>query len=370
MTKGTIIHLDNESKVLEDSANLFRQGPIAADFEYSTCTSVDAFKSAIDKADISLKCLIFDLAGQAPNARQLVQGDLEFLQYVKISFAERNIPIFIYSGYLDLIPEELKNSGTIFEVDKGTQSVGVIFAKIKLLHDSGFLDLFCMRGILENEIHEEMHQAFVTQFRSGEIERIIDAVQKADPANQRARCIDLFKRMAVNALMSKLLSPVLEGKSSVNAIEHFYRRVSSVEFWTGDILEKNDKSSKIIVLTPRCDCATAESFLTCDIESDFPKDTTKSKRDKIMQALTNNPALAGYRYRYLPPTPLFGGGRVNVSNHHIFSKADLKAEYHRAISLSDDLTNEILAKFGAFFLRTGINTISLDELVTYLDSLT
>jgi hypothetical protein len=39
------------------------------------------------------------------------------------------------------------------------------------------------------------------------------------------------------------------------------------------------------------------------------------------------------------------------------------------ISLSDGLTNEILAKFSAFFLRTGINTIDFKEEISYLEKL-
>ncbi len=365
MSEGIIIHLDNDDKLLSRSRHLFEQSEINAHFKYITCITQEEFQEKIKQNENNLKCLIFDLVGHNPGREELDEGNAKFLTYVEDSFAKYNIPIFIYSGYLELIEEQFRDYGTVFKVSKD-EGVGVIFAKVKLLHDSGFLNLFCPGGSLETEIHKEIHESFVKQFRDGEIEKIIQTIQRSNPDNLNVRCTVIFKRIAIKALMSKLLSPVIEDEATVNAIEHYYRRINAVEFWTGDILEKNDRSQQLIILTPRCDCIRGSHFIACTIESDFPPD---NKKDKIRRALTDNPNFSGTAFRYLPPAPVFSGGKVDFASHRTMTREELQSDYKVIISLSDDLTNEILAKFGSYFLRTGINTIDVDELVTYLDSL-
>lgn len=364
MDKGIIIHLDNDDKLLSVSENYFKQCDLRTSFDFVICKTREEFSKAVEQNKGMLKSLIFDLIGPNPEKKELDEGNAKFLKDVEVSFAKFSIPIFIYTGYLDLIAKMFKNYGTVFKVDKN-QGINVIFDKIKLFHDSGFLDVFCPGGVLESEIYKEIHESFVKQFRNGEIESIIKTVQVTNPDDCKVRCTDLFKRIATKALMSKLLLPVVEDKSTVNAIEHYYRRISAMDFWTGDILEKNDKSERIIILTPRCDCSHAKNYLICIIEPDFPT----NKRDFIRRALTDNPNYSGATFRYLPPAPVFNGGRVNFSLHRTITKEELQSEYSTLVTLSDDLTNEILAKMCSFFLRTGINTINVAELVTYLDSL-
>ena len=258
--------------------------------------------------------------------------------------------------------------GTVYKIDK-SDGIDVIFKKVKLYHDSGFLDLFCPGGFLDTQMHNEMHETFVSQFRHGEIENIINTVQQADANGCKERCTILFKRIAVQTLMSKLISPVIEEESAVNAAEHYYRRMNSIKFWTGDILEKNDKTEKVLILTPRCDCKKSTSHLICTVNNQFPKDLTKKGKEAILNALINNPQVTGYKLRPLPPCALFSGGSADISTYRLISITELEANYKVLISLSDGLTNEILAKFSAFFLRTGINTIDFKEEISYLEKL-
>jgi len=369
MGKGIVIHLDNDGDLLRMSENYFKQSPLAADFELVTCNTHENCEEAIQKHREMIRCLIFDLVGFKPGKTELDEGNARFLADVDSAFASFNIPIFIYSGYLELVTEQLKNSGIVFKVDK-ERGIDVIFDKLKTLHDSGFIDVFRPGGVLDTEIRSDMHSSFVGQFRNGEIETIIQSIKNSSPDDFRARCIDVFKRITVKACMSKLLSPVVEATSTVNAIEHYYRRISGVEFWTGDILQKDDTSELLIILTPRCDCSEALNFLVCSIEEGFPTVTSSNtKKEQIRAALTNNPSMSRNQYRFLPPTPLFGGGKVSIATHRTMSREELRANYRVIATLSDDLANEILAMVGAHFLRTGINTINLDELVSYLDSL-
>lgn len=367
MSKGVIIHLDDDNEILNVSENYFKQCQLYQDLELITCETQDEFKEAVKKNKKNIRCLIFDLVGHSPGREELDKKNAKFLEYVTLSFAKYNIPIFIYSGYLEVMNDVLPDSGTVFKIEK-VNGINVIFDKIALFHESGFLDVFCPKGILETEIYDNLHRSFVEQFKHGEIENIINSVKISNPENIKNRSIEIFKRIAARALMSKLLSPVITDETTVNPIEHYYRRISDLECWTGDIFSKKDNSETVIILTPRCDVANrnTENLIVCEIKLENPQiSNNKKERIKGLQdILTDN--IKGKVLRWLPKSPVFYGGSVNFSKHKTISKNELKANYNRIISLSDDLTNELLGKFSYFFLRTGINTINADEYNAYI----
>src|SRR5699024_1374219 len=104
--------------------------------------------------------------------------DAEFLDSVEKSFAHVNIPIFIYSGYLEAIEDKFDGYGTVFKIDKG-DGPDNIFRRIKLFQESGFLDVFCPGGKIETELHQELNKAFVSQFTNNtQIEKIIKVVNE------------------------------------------------------------------------------------------------------------------------------------------------------------------------------------------------
>lgn len=363
MCKGTIVHLDDLQKNLEECKRFFVDSSgLHGSFDYIPCSNVVDFKDAVDKHRKTLKCLIFDLVGSS-SQNELSESDTEFLQYIEEASKSVTLPIFIYSGYLEKIGDRFNNHGTIFKIDKGEDGISKIFDKLDLFSRSGFIDLFCPGGELETEIHSELNQAFIRQFRNDEIEQIIQDVKDTyheDEKHCRNRCTEIFKRIAVRTLMATLLAPVNEGHSTVNGIEHFFRRCGNPTYWTGDILENNESNS-IIILTPRCDCESSSSLLVCDIEhSDRPK-----KSDAVKNALKDN---IKFNHRhYIPPSPMFTkDGYVEYKTHRRIEKTELDDQFHYKISLSENLTNEILAKFGAFFLRTGICTINPEETMTVI----
>lgn len=368
MSKGIILHLENRQDLRDEYKRLFYQSSLKDDFDYILCATRLDFEKEYELNKAYIRSVIFDLWGKYPEKRGLEEGNDKFITTIEESVAKYNIPIFIYSGYLDDIETKFDDYGTVYKIDK-SDGIDVIFKKVKLFHDSGFLDLFCPGGFLDTQMHNEMHETFVSQFRHGEIENIINTVQQADANGCKERCTILFKRIAVQTLMSKLISPVIEEESAVNAAEHYYRRMNSIKFWTGDILEKNDKTEKVLILTPRCDCKKSTSHLICTVNNQFPKDLTKKGKEAILNALINNPQVTGYKLRPLPPCALFSGGSADISTYRLISITELEANYKVLISLSDGLTNEILAKFSAFFLRTGINTIDFKEEISYLEKL-
>lgn len=362
MNRGVIIHLDNDyESILSPCKKLFKQYEI--DLEYVTCKDLEEFKEKITEHKTDIKALIFDLIGVDPSTDDIDQKSAEFLDSIRTSFDYFNIPIFIYSGYLQALRQEFSDSGTVFKIDKDS-GINVVFDKIKLFLDSGFINVFCPGGILEKELHKDLNLSFVKQFNdNSQIENIINDIVKVAADGGVSRVEKVFKRIAIRSLLSGLLAPDLNDEGIVeqeflHPCEHYLQRISPHEFWTGDIFKENNSNKHLLIITPRCNVASkkSEELLVCEVDvENFP-----TKREKVSHALTDKPETSGYD-RYLPPSASFVGGKVLLSRYSILKKNDLSSLFKRQITLSDELTNEILGKFGAYFFRSGITPYSFDE---------
>jgi hypothetical protein len=365
MNDGIIIHLDDDAAILESSQRLFSQ--LSIGLKLITCLNKEEFDKNILEHKTNVKCIIFDLLGSGPTKEEIKDAKAEFLNEIENSFAKYNIPIFIYSAFLPSIENKFQNYGTVFKVDKD-QGLDSIFQRIQTFQESGFLDIFCQGGLLESEIYKDIHEAFTKQFRNDEIEKIILSVKNSNAGKCRERCMVIFKRIAIRALMSELLAPVKSDDETVNPTEHYYRKIGA-DFLTGDILRKKDNSETIVILAPRCDLAHKENdLMVCKIiKAEPPIKQKKDRIDSIREILTDN--IKGKTTRWLPKSPVFEGGKVDLSNYNVIPQKTLKEEYDLVITLSDDLTNELLGKFSSCFLRTGINTVDPDEYNALLEIL-
>ena len=366
MSKGVIIHLDNDHKgVLAPSKHLFDQygKEHGLEVDYIICQTRKEFEDNVKSNRSNLKALIFDLLSQEPSAKEIEKQDSVFLEELEEKFAQYNIPIFIYSGFLDALGGKFDNYGTVFKLDKG-QSIVLIFDKFKFFHDSGFIDVFCPGGIIENEIKNELHGAFINQFdKITQIEEVIKSILSSEsPASKSERVKTVFKRIAIKTLASDLLAPIADSEDAVNPIEHFYKRQSKLEIWTGDIWKNKKNDINVVVLTPRCDFATgkAENLLFCIIEKPSPIKLT-GKQEEVEKNLRNHLTdnLSAKSKRYIPSTVFFPqGGMVNLGYHTTIGKNEFLSTFDYIVTLSDDLTNEIIGKFAYYFLRTGITNIN------------
>lgn len=362
---GYAVFLDDKQEILDTCGHLYSQSDLT--LELKSFTNLNDFREFIKGNRENVRSLIFDLADSEEEA-----DTLTFSSEVEENFSKFNVPIFIYSGHLEKY-SRFKENGTVFKVDKDV-SFKFIIDKIKVFEDSGFLDIFCPGGIIETEIHKDLNEAFTKQFKNNtDIENIINSLEGDDLKN---RTKNVFRRIALRSLMSKLLAPETDENITVNASEHYLRRLSNFEIWTGDIFLKNDTSEMILILTPRCDLANnrIDKILVCSIleDNEIFSDTKGNKEKiikKIRRALTNDPDISGNKFRFLPPTPLFRGGKVDLSTMRTIPAEGFLDDYKIQISLSEDLTNEILGKFASYFLRTGISTIDVDEMIKYIDML-
>jgi hypothetical protein len=362
MSNGVIIYLDNDRTKLDECKNLFVQ--LGIDLQLLTCQNKTEFQHLVEENRGSLKCLIFDLLGDQPE-----DSSTSFLDNIKANFAAYNIPVFIYSGFLIDLEDQFVNNGTVFKVDKNLHGFDFIFEKIKLFHESGFLNVFSSGGILESQINADLHKAFITQFKNNDdLEKIILSIQGSTAASEFPKRTErIIKRIAVKSLLSELLSPEIDAEGKVkdetlSSTEHYVHRINNIPIWTGDLFMKKSDGTYIFILTPRCNVMRNEMILYCPFTlGELPK------KDKVEKMLAGDPLVCGYE-RFIPPSPIFLGGKLLISKFAMLPKTDILTNFERTISLSEELTNEILGKFGAYFFRSGITPWDPTEIKALIPS--
>ncbi|TSE04043.1 hypothetical protein [Aquimarina algiphila] len=249
------------------------------------------------------------------------------------------------------------------------------------MNDSGFLSIFCLGGELEKRLMTEVHNAFVEQFKGNEIEAIIDSINHSTSSNTVIRTKEVFERIAVRNVFENWNSATKNESENIvevqlNSIEHYYRRTSVFDFWTGDVFEqKTQPYEKCIVLTPRCNVGhrNFDELLLCKIQR-ITKDklielTGKKGEDRLRKNITDH-QIVGERYRFLPPTPQFEGGLADFKSVFSVEAADFKTIWKRLITLSDELTNDVVRKFASYTLRGGISETEFKEAHHYVSNLT
>lgn len=356
---------------------------VGIEIELKCFTTVEQLGNYIEELKSSgnicnLKSLIIDLSN---NTAEEISKSFSVASIINETYYNNSIPIFIHSGYLGYY-QDFENDGTIIKVKKSIDSVVQICSRIKLMADSGFLDIFCVNGILQQTFFKELHNSFTKQFKGDEITQILESIHHANKENTevfKERTIDTFKRMAIRSVYQNLISakriPTTEKieEIKINAVEHYYRRSSEFPVWTGDIFRNKETQEDIVILTPRCDINNGycnNGFLVCSIEkleSKTIKDFGKSS-ESVGRYINDNPANTGIKFRYLIPAPSYPGGRVNLTRYSIVESNKLHGEnasFGYLISLSDELINDIVRKFGSYVTRGGISASELNEATFY-----
>ncbi|MFV2015875.1 MAG: hypothetical protein ACC656_10625, partial [Candidatus Heimdallarchaeota archaeon] len=200
---GSIILFDDEVNTLKSFTQLFSD--LKINNELITCNNLDAYRSTIadETTQSNLRALILDLA---KDEKEALEGKFEIGKDIKQNFNEYRIPIFIHSGNLTYY-NDFQDSGTVFKIEKSKDSVEAICTMIKLMEDSGFIELFPQNGKIESTLMIELHESFTKQFKENDIKNIIDSIE-GTPEEKKQRVSEVFMRIAVRALISKLLNPV------------------------------------------------------------------------------------------------------------------------------------------------------------------
>lgn len=375
------IILDDEKDVRDSFENLFNDLDI--ELKLITCSTHKEYENLISQEDIrnQLRVLIMDLSHTLAEVEsKTYKAD----EYIQEEYSKNRIPIFIHSANLQHYTK-LEDKGTVFKIPKSKSSTEEICNSIKQMQDSKFLNIFCKGGFLENRIMEEIHTAFVEQFKGNEINQIIESIREVSKKDYEERTKEVFERIGIRAVFENWISTKLRDENfeevRLNSIEHYFRRTSDYKIWTGDIFCKKDTDDGFsIILTPRCN-AGHENFnevLLCEItkiNDDVIQEYMNPKKGKglksfrmgITDDVTNN--RIGERFRFLPPTPQFVGGFVDYKTMFTVPLVKFMEENHRVISLSDELTNDVVRKFSAYILRGGISETNFEEAHFYLTNL-
>ena len=367
-----IILFDDEKNV-RDSFKKELAGQ-AVNLEIIESDSKKDLKEKLESPELmkEVKALIFDLSTSKEEAET---GVFEVLDYVKRNYDNYAIPIFIHSAFSHLV-DGYENLGTVFKIKKDANSIIEIVTKIKLFYDCGFLEIFCPSGYLEREIHKEIHKAFNSQFLGEEVKGILDSIQHSKPMNIKERTKDIFARIAIRSLYQNLISAKRQPDSDkieeirINAVEHYYRRTSDFPVWTGDIFLNTQDHSQIVILTPRCDINNGvckDRYLVCQIDK-LDSEIIKKMSGDVNKYLTDNPQASGIKNRFLVPAPNYNGGKVDLTNYFIVPLdhfASKSPKYKYLVSLSDELTNEVVRKFSSYILRGGISASDITEATFY-----
>jgi hypothetical protein len=335
-------------------------------------TKAEVRKLLADKGFMKdVKLLIFDLSTSKVEAETL---NFEILDDINSSYQHYSIPIFIHSAFADKIDERYDNLGTLFKIKKSDKSIEEILNKILTFYESGFLDMFSPGGYIELELFKEIHKAFNGQFQGNEIEATILSIKHSNATQFKERVKLVFERIAIRTLYQNLLSAKTHPESNkieeilINAIEHYYRRKSDFKVWTGDIFE-DDQKKQFVILTPRCDInndVCKGRYISCSIEPLNPEILKKMGSSDIQKYLTDNPQQSGIKYRFLIPAPNYVGGKVDLTDYFFALKSDFDvSKYKYIISLSDELTNDIVRKFSSYILRGGISASEISEASFY-----
>lgn len=350
MTKSRIIFYDDDIEFYE----AFRKLLDNDSFELITFESFEELRAALHDSNTmeNVKVLVFDLARDTKEAEQT--RDFVIIKDIMEKFDQYRIPIIIHSAFA-LEIEHFSNCGTVWKIEKSSDSIEKVVDIINNLNESGFLEVFTPGGEIEKTLMSELHRNFTEQFREGEIEKIINNIKGGlEFKDSTERIKKVFKRIAIRTLLSELLMPEEQEngnikEETVNTVEHYFRRNNKILVWTGDIFKKNDSDNFLFIITPRCNVTRSDSILVCP----FTLKEIIRKKDKITKMLQGDPTVSGYD-RFLPPSPIFEGGKLSLSKYYMLEKENLVIDYTLFISLSAELTNEILGKFGSYFFRTGI----------------
>lgn len=367
MTERFILIFDDNTDIIKNFNTAISQMDLSLSVKgYS---DLKKFTEAINDQDIigKTRVIIFDLA---QNKSEEDTHIFRIKNTIADNFDKYRMPLFIHSAFTDYFTD-FDGKGTVFKIEKSGSSIKTICEKIKLFHESNFLEIFCSGGILESNYLEQLHNAFTQQFKNNEIEKIITSIKETSGDKYQERTIEVFKRIAVRSLFHNLTAAKKdkEGKLNeipLNYVEHYYRRYSDYDVWTGDIFRKKDAKETILVMTPRCDInkPTCEQILACKI---VPLEINLTKKKKFQQAINDNAKLTSGSSRILTASPLFNGGKIEYASPIIINRQSLIEDYELVVSLSDELINDVVRKFSAYILRSGVSETEMEEARKYTE---
>lgn len=379
--KGLVVLLEDEEPIRKGFIDMFTD--LDLDVELHCCKTPEEYSAFLedDSNRIRLRALIMDLSNtpEEENANDEKVSTFVAATFIRDEYRKNRIPIFVHSSKLQYF-KELDDRGTVWKVEKNNDSISFVCEKIKLFSQTDFLNIFRFGGKLESKIMEEIHRAFTNQFEKNEIEEIIGSITKSGGENIPDRIAEVFERIAIRSVYENWVSAretdgqLVEKK--FNVFEHYYRRTSDYQIWTGDVFESVEDKHMVIILTPRCNVGHGnyDELLICkvvELEGQKLEEILHPKKgeEKLRKNITDDVTITGERHRFLPRTPQFRGGVVDYKTLFTMKKDEFLIQYtSRLISLSDELTNDVVRKMTSYLSRGGISETEFSEAHNYIMS--
>jgi|SRR5690554_10392 len=374
-----VVLLEDEEPIRKGFLDMFSD--LELEIDLHCCKTPNEYSTFIRETEnkARLRALIMDLSN-TPEENNANEEDVKTFAAAKFILEEykgNRIPIFIHSSKLQHY-DDLDDRGTVWKIEKSQNSIEDVCNKIRLMLDTDFLNIFRLGGKLESKIMEEIHKAFVNQFEKDEIEEIIKSIVSVGEEGISERVAEVFERIAIRSVYENWVSAKeVEGElteKKFNAFEHYYRRTSDYQIWTGDIFQSTENKEMTIVLTPRCNVGhdNYDELLLCrviELGGQKLDEITHPKKggERLRKNITDDVTITGERHRFLPKTPQFEGGVVDYKTMFTMKKEDFVTKFDtRLISLSDELTNDVVRKLTAYLSRGGISETEFSEAYNYL----
>lgn len=375
MDENFIILVDDDKSFENEFKNKIAENNIGSKLLYFKNTE-DLSSSLTSIKNESIKFLIFDLC-TAPGETESKVFSIKPI--IKNFYESQRIIIFIHSAYIHNF-DDYPTEGTLFKIEKDARSIDSICQRIKTFESSNFHNIFSLNGAIERSFMQQLHTAFRTQFRGEEILEIIHSIYQAYKEEAPRRVEEVFQRIAVKCLYQNLYNATSISKEdssieevNINAIENYYFRTSDYKYWTGDIFKNVENDEFVVVQNPRCNISNGKihHLIFCNILP-FTPDQLKAflKEDNLRKGLNDDVKSSniGDRYRFLPKTTKFRGGLIDFNTLSSLQPEVFLKRYRLTVSISDDLTNDIIRKFTSYLVRGGVYITETKEALYYLTS--
>lgn len=379
--KGVVVLLEDEEPIRKGFTDMFTDLGLTTNIDLHLCRTPEEYSVFLsdDSNRARLRAIIMDLSN-TPEEQGVSDENVNTFAaaiFIKDEYKRNRIPIFVHSSKLQHF-KDLDDRGTVWKVEKAADSISFVCERIRVLSETDFLNIFRFGGKLERKIMDEIHTAFTNQFEKNEIEEIIQSITKAGGDKIQERVEEVFERIAIRSVYENWVSTreadgeLVEKK--FNAFEHYYRRTSDYQIWTGDIFESSKDKNMVVILTPRCNVGheNYDELLLCrvlELDGQRLDEITNPKKgeDKLRKHITDDVTISGERFRFLPKTPQFRGGVVDYKTMFTLKNEDFQSKYTlRLISLSDELTNDVVRKMSSYLLRGGISETEFTEAHNYV----
>src|SRR5665648_550828 len=90
-------------------------------------------------------------------------------------------------------------------------------------------------------------------------------------------------------------------------------------------------------------------------------------RSNFNNSIKDNAELTSRSFRILTKSPLLNGEKIEYISPITINRQSLIEDYELVVSLSDELINDVVRKFSAYILRSGVSETEMEEAKKYME---